>query len=105
MSESLPYLTKTASGRRLAFNLPLHDMTRSSADVADLLTAVLSALDDAIRRSDHAISDGDVLQSLAMALAVRTRLVEESGGPVHALAQHLLKQQLASPSREETRLS
>ncbi len=98
MTKTLSYTAKTASGAELDFDFALHPMTASEDDVARLLTAVLAALDGPITDSGN-ISDGDVLQAVSMALAVRTRMVEETAGTVHQLASELVDTALAAPGR------
>jgi len=71
---SLEYTTVTTSGDAFDIRFPLHDETRSGDAVARMLSGVLTALSREVE-SDGDISDGDVLQALAMALAVRARLV------------------------------
>ena len=62
--QTLPYTVKTASGRQIRFEFPLHALTESEAGVADVLTHVLGAIDRSIS-SGAQYSDGDVLQGLA----------------------------------------
>ena len=92
----LAYTASTASGVQLEFDFPLHPLTASETDVATLLTNVLAALDTTIRASGN-VSDGDVLQALSMALAIRTRMVDTASGPVHRLAAELVDTALAAP--------
>lgn len=98
MTTSLAYTATTASGVQLQFDFPLHELTGSGTQVASLLNEVLIALDGQIRKAGD-VSDGDVLQALAMALAVRTRMVEESAGSVHRLSAELVETALAAPGR------
>ena len=102
MTKSLAYTATTASGLEIDFDFPLHPLTVSDSDVASLLTDVLAALDSRITGSGN-ISDGDVLQALSMALAVRTRIVEESPGSVHRLSAELADAALAAPGRKRAR--
>lgn len=97
MRRTLKYTATTASGTQLEFDFGLHPLTADAEHVSSLLTAALAAVDDFVSRD--AVSDGDVLQALAMALAIRTRMVDEHGGSVHALAGELLKASLGAPAR------
>ena len=72
---SLDYTAVTNSGEAFDIRFPLHDETRSTDAVATMLSAVLEALSREVE-GDGNISDGDVLQALAMALSVRARLVD-----------------------------
>ncbi len=102
MTKSLAYTAKTASGVEIDFDFPLHPLTVSESDVANLLTEVLAALDRRITDSGT-ISDGDVLQALSMALAVRTRMVEAEPGSVHRLSAELADTALAAPGAKRAR--
>ena len=95
--KTLPYTAITASGTKIDFRFPLHPLTESEEQVADLLTAALAAVDEVI--GEHAsVSDGDIMQALAMALAIRTRMVEAAHGPVHRLAKELVASSLGAQS-------
>jgi len=67
----------TSSGHAYDIDFPLHPQTRSSDAVADLVTAQLAAISEIVARHTG-LSDGDILQSLALTLAVRARMVESS---------------------------
>ena len=95
--KKLPYTAVTASGEYIQFSFPLHPLTESPEQVGELLTRVLDAIDRSINDDDGA-SDGDVLQALCMALAVRTRMVEALPGVVHRLAWELAATALGGDS-------
>jgi hypothetical protein len=84
----LPYTALTSAGVGFDIQFPLHPDTRSAQAVADLLTAVLGAVSTRVE-SGPGVSDGDVLQALAMAMAVRARMVavppKTSLGLMHGL--------------------
>ena len=80
--KKLPYTAVTASGDHISFLFPLHPLTESPERVAGLSTRVRDAIDQADQRDGRA-SDGDIIQALRMALAVRSRMVEAAHGPVH----------------------
>jgi len=67
----------TSSGHAYDIDFPLHPQTRSSDAVANLVTAQLAAISEIVARHPG-LSDGDILQSLALTLAVRARMVESS---------------------------
>ena len=71
----LSYTTITSGGDAFDIAFPLHDETRSAESVGKILCAVLTSVSAEITQGVET-SDGDVLQALAMALAVRARLVE-----------------------------
>ena len=70
----LPYTAVTSAGEAFDIELPLHTETRSPRVVADLLTGILGAISTRVEAGEG-VSDGDILQALAMAMAVRARLV------------------------------
>lgn len=72
---SLPYRATTASGDVFDITFPLHAETGSPVRVSQMLSAVLTALDREVSL-DPATSNGDVLQALAMAIAVRAGMIE-----------------------------
>jgi len=74
MATNLPYDLKTATGEAIAFEFPLHGETQSAMRVSQLLDAVLGTLDRDLRVLGNT-ADGDVMQTLAMALAVRTEML------------------------------
>ena len=70
----LPYAVTTATGEKISFDFPLHAQTQSAMRVEQLLGAVLATLDRELRLLGTT-ANGDLLQSLAMALAVRTAML------------------------------
>lgn len=72
---TLNYTCLTASGRSFDIAFPLHEQTRSKERVAEMLGELLRALSRTVE-THRDVSDGDVLQSLAMALAIRGRMIE-----------------------------
>lgn len=98
MSQRLPYRATTTSGNQFDFEFDLHPDTASAVNVSNLLTTVLAALDGEIKQIGN-IGNGDILQSLAMALAVRTRLLPGADATLHGLSTDLLGTALASPCK------
>jgi len=86
----------TTSGNQFDFEFSLHPDTASAVNVANLLSTVLATLDGEIKHMG-AIGNGDILQALAMALAVRTRILPGADTTLHGLATDLLAMALASP--------
>lgn len=97
MPKRLPYRATTASGNQFDFDFPLHPETGSAVHVANLLDAVLATLDREIRQLGP-VSNGDVLQAVAMALAVRTRILPGDPARMGGLSAHLLAEALAAPT-------
>ena len=99
MEKTLPYLATTTSGRQLAFDFRLHPDTASEAALAMLASDLLAALDR--RLGDPArIGNGDVLQSIALVLAVRARMVDAPARVIDRLVRDLVDSALASDWRE-----
>lgn len=98
MPKRLPYRATTTSGNQFDFEFPLHPETGSAVHVANLLDAVLATLDREIRQAG-AMSNGDVLQAIAMALAVRTRMLPGEPAQMAALASGLLADALSAQAQ------
>jgi hypothetical protein len=96
MPKHLPYRATTSSGNQFEFAFPLHPDTGSAVNVSNLVDLLLAALDQEIRQIG-AVSNGDVLQSLAMALAVRTRILPGNPEALAALSTRLLSDALGAP--------
>lgn len=96
MPKHLPYRATTSSGNQFEFDFPLHPDTASVVNVSNLVDVLLGALDQEIRQIG-AVSNGDVLQSLAMALAVRTRILPGNPQALASLSTRLLADALAAP--------
>lgn len=89
MPRILPFRATTASGNAFDFEFPLHADTVDPLQVSNLVSAMLHALDREI--SIHGgVGNGDVLQALAMTLAVRTRMLGERSEAVDRLIRDLV---------------
>jgi len=99
MAKKLPYRAVTASGNQFAFEFPLHPDTASSVHVHNLLDVLLGTLDRELRHIPG-VSNGDVLQALAMLLAVRTRILPGQAQMLAGLSRELLDTALAAPVEE-----
>ncbi len=82
-SETLPFTATTSSGEVLEFELPLHPKTVSPEHVGHVLEGVLDKLTEIIEGGQE-ISDGDVIQGLTLAVAIRLSV---AGIPVEAARQ------------------
>jgi hypothetical protein len=91
----LPYHVSTASGARFEVAFPLHPDTASPTRVLHMLSAILAALDAEVRL-DRNTSNGDVLQALAMALAIRASMIEAPTPTTERLAADLVTTALAA---------
>lgn len=95
MAQSLPYDVTTATGEKIAFEFPLHAETQSAMRVSQLLGAVLGTLDRELRVLGNT-ANGDVMQALAMALAVRTAMLHAPYQVGQELATGLVADVLAA---------
>lgn len=91
----LPYTATTASGERIEVEFPLHAETGSAIRVQQMLSALLATLDRDIGASGET-SNGDVLQSLSMALAIRAAMIHAPKRITDRLAGELVATALAA---------
>lgn len=85
----LPYRVETATGDILDITFPLHGNTESPMRVDQLLSAILNAVDQDIKLCGET-ANGDVLQAMAMAFAVRARMIHAPEDVTAKLAHELL---------------
>ena len=97
MSETDLSLEAVRSGgkRALAAALARIETDLSAPDVANLLDTILATLDREISTLGD-VGNGDVLQALAMALAVRTRMLSGNADALAKLSDQLLDAALQS---------
>lgn len=85
----MPYRAETATGDVFDIEFPLHDDTGSAVRVSQLVSLVLDAIDRDIAVVGET-SNGDVLQAVAMALAIRGRMIHASPDTVATLTTDLV---------------
>jgi hypothetical protein len=90
-SEILKFVAITAGGRAYDIGFPLHPETRSAQSVSDLVTRLLDTISTHAGERDD-VSDGDILQALAMTAAIRGRMLDGNPAPVEALTHQLYGQ-------------
>lgn len=73
--EILQFVAVTSAGRAYDIEFPLHPETRSASAVSDLVTRLLEVISEHAAARDD-VSDGDILQALAMTSAIRGRMLE-----------------------------
>jgi hypothetical protein len=95
MPKLLPYRVTTATGTVLDIEFPLHAQTVSAMRVGQLLSATLAQIDRGLKLLGDS-ANGDVLQALAMALAVRAAMIEGPREVTTALAGELLESALGA---------
>ena len=84
----MQFVAVTSGGRAYEIEFPLHPETRSANSVSDLVTALLAAISEHVGARDE-VSDGDVLQALAMTTAIRGRMLEGRPEQVEGLTRLL----------------
>jgi hypothetical protein len=89
----LPYRYRSPTGDVISFDFPLHEQTGSPTRVHQLLDCILNALNHEVALLGDT-QNGDLLQALAMALAVRTELIPADPELTHRLARDLAQQAL-----------
>lgn len=82
--QQLQFVAVTAGGRAFDITFPLHPETRSPEAVSDLVSALLATI-SARTGADGELSDGDILQALAMTSAIRGRMVGAGADQVAGL--------------------
>ncbi|WP_341911231.1 hypothetical protein [Ferrovibrio terrae] len=100
MPSHLPYTARTKTGDVFEISFPLHRETGSPVRVSQLLTALLETLDREIGLLGET-SNGDVLQALAMATAIRTAMIHAPGPVTARLAADLLATAQSAMERAE----
>ena len=95
MAAKLPYRAETATGDRLDFEFPLHGETGDPVRVSQMLSAILGTLDREVKL-DPTTSNGDLLQAMAMALAVRCAMLSGGEETAEAMMRQLLDQAFAA---------
>lgn len=101
---TLSYRAQTHTGDVFDIEFPLHDDTGSAKRVGDLVSVILSTIDQDIKYEGET-SNGDVLQAIAMALAVRARMIHASPELISKLARELLDSALTAASEAERQSS
>ena len=96
----LPYRVNTATGDVFDVEFPLHPDTGSAVRVSGLLSALLETVERDIAVAG-ATSNGDVLQAMAMALAVRARIIHAPPSSSGALARELVDSSLSAMTQSE----
>jgi hypothetical protein len=89
----LPYRVQTQTGDVFEIEFPLHADTRDAVRVDQLVTGILQAVDRDFAIASE-MSNGDVLQALAMAMAIRARMIYAPNGITERLAGNLLTKAL-----------
>ncbi len=96
--QQLPYLAQTATGDTFDIAFPLHTETGDPVKVEQLITVILKSIDDEIAVTGPT-SNGDVLQAVVMALAIRSGMIHAPLETSTALAHDLVETALEAFGR------
>ncbi len=91
--KSLPYRATTGTGDQFDIEFMLHPDTDSVVRVNQIITLVLEAINRDVTSMGET-SNGDVLQALAMALAIRARMIHAPHEAVADLTRNLVQSAL-----------
>ena len=91
----LPFTVHTDTHDTFDIEFPLSEHTEDSVRVHQILTTVLNSIAHDLKIVG-AVSNGDILQALSMALAVRTRMVYASEQTMRAIIAELTDSALAA---------
>jgi hypothetical protein len=90
-NQVLKFIAVTSGGRAYDIDFALHPQTQSANAVSDLVTRLLEVISEhAEGRTD--VSDGDILQALAMTSAIRGRMLEGDQDQIATLNRLLQEQ-------------
>ena len=87
--KTVTFTAVTSGGRAFDIDFPLHRETRSEDGVSAVVTALLDAISRTLE-SSKGMSDGDLLQSLAMTLAIRARMLDVAPESARTLVLELV---------------
>ncbi len=88
-NEYLPFTAVQTGGAR-EINFPLHENDVNVGHVGAMLESLLDSISREIRVRRN-VSDGDVLQAMCMALAIRMHMVEAAPDTVRAMVAATLE--------------
>ena len=93
--KKLPYTVTTATGDVLSIEFPLHPETTDAVRVSQLMTAFLQTIEDDVSLAGE-VNNGDLLQALAMTLAIRTGMIHTAPAQSAHIAEDLLHNALGA---------
>lgn len=94
MARPLPFTAVTDTAEKFDITFALHPSTEAPMRVHQLLGDLLETVSRDVRR--ETMSNGDVLQAMAMALAVRARMIASDPETTTQLANDLLQTAIES---------
>lgn len=92
---SLRYCATTKTGDVFEVEFPLHPATEDAVGISHLISDMLSVIDQSIVARGPT-ANGDVLQAVAMAMAIRARMIHAPAAVTSGLAMDLLSTALAA---------
>lgn len=93
--DALAFSLKTADGKERTIEFPLHPETGDPAAVGDMLEALLETLSEYVT-ADTPVSNGDVVQALAMVTSIRLGMLPVPMESARALFDSLLEEASAA---------
>ena len=97
---AIPYTITTDTADKFEFSFPLHPSTSSALRVHQLLEMLIDQLSRDVREIETA--NGDVLQALAMAIAVRSRMIGAAPDVTAKLASDLVATALKAAAEADS---
>ena len=91
----LPYRATTSTGDIFDIEFPLSQDTGDAVRVSQLISEILLSIDRALAVGGPT-SNGDVLQAIAMAMSIRTRMIHAPTETSGRLAMELLSTSLGA---------
>lgn len=98
--QKLPYRATTRSGELFDLEFPLHSETADAVRVGQLLSEILGVIDKELDFAGE-MSNGDVLQAIAMAMAVRSRMIAAPPETTRKLSAELLQNAFSAAAAAE----
>ena len=89
--EVLLFVALTSGSRAFDIKFPLHPQTQSATAVSDLRTCIL-AVNSKCAKDRTEVSDGDILQALAVTSAIRARVLEGDQAKIADLNRFFMEQ-------------
>ncbi len=87
--KKLPFRAQTSSGDTFDIAFPLHAETGDPVRVGQLISILLDAIDKDIAIAGET-SNGDMLQAVAMTMAIRARMIHAPHRTTERLSKELL---------------
>ena len=88
--KKLPFHTRTTMGDTLDIEFPLHPETCDAVRVEQLVSALLEVIDKDLAVAGET-GNGDVLQAVAMTMAIRAGIIHAPHETIERLSKQLLQ--------------